>query len=554
MTSTSFFTHTHRKTARAVAVGLLPAALLLSSCAGGTAAGGEGEDAQEGGELVYLDAELSRNTQLQSAGTWQDSAYITNITDRLIYKNPDTGGLEPYLAEEFDVSDDGLTYTFTIVDGVTHSDGTPLDVENVRRNLEWQHEGDPDQGIPANNWFPSIESIESDESSRTVTVQLEESYAPFLDVLSFWRTSIVADATIEAPIEEQQQLTGIIGSGPFYVESETYGEEIILAKREGYDWAPPSSSHQGEALLDTITILPVTEDSVRLGSLRSGEADLIRYLQPSEEQGLLDAGIDIVSEQGSGNANVWDVRQSAPFLDDVNVRRALQSGIDRDQIIEDLYTDSWRPAKSVVTEDTFGFVDKSDALVYDPDRSNELLDEAGFDELDSEGYRINEDGERLSLLTYIDVFDATASPLFQLIQLQLAEIGVELQIEETDYSSYSEVIQDPEISARRNGWPEADPWVRQTVNYTLDESNLLFLDEDDEAAQELNELYKQQLIQTDPEERQETLAEIQDLLVDDGFLLPILDDSQVFGVQPHVEGLGFTAEARPFFYSTWIDD
>ena len=65
---------------------------------------------------------------------------------------------------------------------------------------------------------------------------------------------------------------------------------------------------------------------------------------------LIDAGIDIVSEKGSGNANVWDIRQSAPNVDDVNVRRALQSGIDREQIIDDLYTDSWRPARSVVTD------------------------------------------------------------------------------------------------------------------------------------------------------------------------------------------------------------
>lgn len=536
---------------RSATLGLLPAAILLASCADAQGSSGE---SQEGGELIYLDAELTSDTQLQTSGTWQDSAYITNITDRLIHKSPETGELEPYLAEEFDVSDDGLTYTFTIVEGVTHSDGTPLDVENVKRNLEWQHDGDPDQGIPANNWFPDIASIETDEAEHTVTVHLEEAYAPFLDVLSFWRTSIVADATIEAPIEEQQQISGIIGSGPFYVESETYGEEIVLAKREGYDWAAPSSTHQGEALLDTITIIPVTEDSVRLGSLSSGEADLIRYLQPSEEQGLVDQGIDIISEQGTGNANVWDVRQSAPFVDDVNVRRALQSGINREQIVEDLYTDSWRPAKSVVTEDTFGFTDKSDSLEYDPQRSQELLEEAGFEDFDSEGYRINDEGERLSLLTYIDVFDATARPLFQLIQLQLAEIGVELRIEETDYSSYSDVIQDPEIALRRNGWPEAEPWVRQTVNYALDETNGLFLEEDDEAAQELDELYRQQLVQTDPGQRQDTLADIQDTLIDDAFALPLLDDSQVFGVQPHVNDLEFTAEARPSFYSAWIAD
>ncbi|GAA1111572.1 ABC transporter substrate-binding protein [Nesterenkonia jeotgali] len=544
----------HLRLVRGPLLGLLPLSLLLTSCAAQGSTGENDGSPEAGGELVYLDAELSRDTQLQASGTWQDSAYITNITDRLIHKNPETGELEPYLAEAFDVSEDGLTYTFTIVEGVTHSDGTPLDVDNVKRNLQWQHDGDTEQAIPANNWFPAIAGIETDEAARTVTVELEEPYAPFLDVLSFWRTSIVADATIDAPIEEQQQLSGIIGSGPFSVESETYGEEITLTRREGYDWAPPSSEHQGEALLETITILPVTEDSVRLGSLRSGEADLIRYLQPSEEQGLLDAGIEIISEQGTGNSNVWDIRQSAPFVNDVDVRRALQSGIDREAIIDELYTESWRPAKSVVTEDTFGFIDKSESLAYDPERSAELLDGAGFEEFDEEGYRIDQDGERLSLVTYIDVFDATAGPLFQLIQLQLAEIGVELQIEETDYSSYSDVILDPEIAVRRNGWPEADPWVRQTVNYTVDESNALFLEEDDPAAQELGELYQDQLHQTGPAAREGVLAEIQDTLIDDAFLLPILDDSQVFGAQPHVQDLEFTSEARPVFYSTWIDD
>lgn len=519
---------------------------LLTSCAASASpAGADGE--REGGELVYLDAELTSNTQLQTSGTWQDSAYVTNITDRLIFKDPETGELQPHVAEEWTVSDDGLVYDFVIREGITYSDGTDLDAANVERNLEWQSQGDPEQGIPANNWLPPIVDIASDDDSVTVT--LEQPYAPLLDVLSFWRTSLVADATIDASIEEQSQITGIIGSGPFTVESEVYGEEIVFAKREGYDWAPPSWEHQGEAFLDRVTVIPVTEDSVRQGSLRSGEADVIRYVLPSEEQGLIDAGIEVVGVQGTGNANVWDVRQSAPFVDDVRVRQALQVGIDREQIVDDLYSGNWQAATSTVSPGTFGYVDLGDSLRFDPERAAALLDEAGFTGRDGDGYRTR-DGERLSLTTYVDVYDSTAKPLFQLIQWQLQRLGVELVIEETDYANYSAVIADPSIAVRRNGWPEADAWVRQSVNYSVDGSNLLNLPEDDRV---LADLYAQQAVTTDAAERAGIVGEIQRVSVEQAYLLPILDDSQVFGIQPTVHDLRWTAEARPWFYDAWTE-
>ncbi|WOF22251.1 ABC transporter substrate-binding protein [Microbacterium betulae] len=532
---------------RAAASLALAAAVLAGCASAGPSDAGGGE--KEGGTLVYLDAELTSNTQLQSSGTWQDSAYVTNITDRLIFRDPDTGELQPYIASAWTVSDDGLSYTFDIVDGVTYSDGTPLDAASVRRNLEWQARGDAAGGIPANNWFPEVASVESDDDAQTVTVTLAEPYAPFLNVLSFWRTSLVADATIEASIEEQSQITGVIGSGPFVVESEKYGEEIVLAKREGYDWAPPSLAHQGEAYLDEIVIIPVTEDSVRLGSLTSGEADVIRYVQPSEEEALQEAGIDVVGVQGAGNANVWDVRQSAPFLDDVNVRRALQHGIDRQQIIDDLYTENWEVATSTVTPTTFGYVDLSDELAYDPDESNRLLDEAGWTERDSDGIRLK-DGEPLRIVTYVDVYDSTAKPLFQLVQWQLRQIGIDLEIKETDYANYTTVLEDTTVGLRRNGWPEADAWVRQTVNYHSAFSDAFLLAEPDTT---LDGLYDAQAAATDDARRAEIVGEIQRYVVDQAYALPIIDDTQVFGVQPTVHDFRTTYEARPWFYDTWTE-
>lgn len=522
-------------------------AVLASGCSTQPGSASDSTD-RHGGELVYLDAELSSNTQLQSSGTWQDSAYIQNITDRLIYRDPETLELKPWIAEEWTVSDDGLTYTFLIREGASFSNGQVLDASAVQRNLEWQANGDSAKGIPANNWFPKVSAVTADDAARTVTVQLTTPHAPFLNVLSFWRTSLVADETINAPIEAQSQLTGIIGSGPFTVESEKYGEEIVLTRREGYAWAPPGLENQGEAYLDRITIIPVTEDSVRLGSLRAGEADLIRYVQPSEEQTLTAAGLEVISARGVGNANVWDLRQSAPFLDDIRVRQALQHGINREQIISDLYTENWNAATSILTPGSLGYKDESEKLAFDPEKSGQLLDDAGWTGRDADGFRTR-DGEQLHILTYVDVFDSTSKPLFQLIQWQLKQLGVNLEIKETDYANYSTVLADPTVGARRNGWPEADP-IRLTVNYSSDYLNAFNLQQPDPV---LDALLAEQLTPADTTARTEILGRIQDHIIESAYALPILDDSQIFALQPTLHGLTFGAEARPSFYETWTE-
>lgn len=540
--------HIPRRRARG-AVLFLALSLVATGCsASAQEVGRAGGDGKRGGEIVYLDAELSRDAQLQSSGTWQDSAYIENVADRLVYRDPETQEIRPWIASSWKVSDDSRTFTFTIRDGVTFSNGQKLDAGAVKRNLDWQISGDTAKGIPSNEWFPQVSSVRADNAKQTVTVKLKQSSTAFLSILSFWRSALVADATIDAPIEKQKQISGIIGSGPFVVDSEKYGEEIVLARREGYAWAPEGLDNQGDAYLDKVTIVPVTEDSVRLGSLRAGEADIIRYIQPSEEKNLENAGFTVVAEQGVGNANVWDLKQSAPFLDDVRVRRALQHGIDREQIVDDLYSGNWTPATSIITPGSVGYRDVSPLFAYDPKASNRLLDQAGWTGRDTEGFR-TKNGKQLKILTYVDVYDSTAKPLFQLVQWQLKRLGVNLDIKETDYANYAAVYTNPQVGALRNGWPEADT-TRLSLGYGIKGSNSFAFKEPD---QQLEKLLADQLTAATVKDREKTIGKIQERIVDQAYALPILDDSQVFGLADTVNGLTFSSEARPHFYETWTE-
>ena len=517
--------------------------------AGGDGAGSGGAGSPvRGGTLVYLDAEASRSTQPQGAGTWQDSAYLENITDRLIWKDPATGALEPYIAESWDISADGLVYTFTLREGVTYSDGTALDAASVARNLQWQADGDEAKGIQPSTQWPPLEQI--DTAERTVTVTLREPCAEFLDVLSGWSSALVADATIDAPLETQQQITGIIGSGPFVVESEKYGEKIVFARREGYDWAPPSTPHQGEALLERVEVHAVTDDTARLGTLRSGQADLIRYLQPADELQLeQDPAFQVLAAQGIGATNHWQLRASIPALQDVRVRQALQAGIDRAALIAELYTPRWEAARSVVTEDAFGFVDLSEQLTHDPDRAAALLAEAGYTERDGEGYLVR-DGRRLTLITVIDVYDSTAKPLYQLIQSQLKALGIELTLRDADYSQVSEAYAAPDVATVRSGWPYPAPWSTLRTQWAADGTDSFALDGSDPI---LDELLAAQATATDSAERAGLLEELQRHVVEQAYVLPLLKDSQIFAASSEVEDVSWSAEARPLFHATWLN-
>lgn len=542
---------TYAAVGAALAVVLAVTAFLLlrpGTEQGPAAASAPGTGAEgSGGTLVYLDAEIIAAGDIRN-GTWQSTTLTHNITDRLIHADPETGELEPWIAEDWEISEGGLQYTFWIRDGVSFSNGQPLDAGAVQRNLQWQAWGDPENGIDPNNTFPQVESVEADEEDQTVTVVLEEPYSPFIKILSNWASSLVADETLELSAEDQQRPENVIGSGPFVVESETYGEEIILTRREGYSWSPASWENQGEAHLEEIHWIPVLEDSARLGSLRAGEGDLIRYLQPSEEDPLSAEGFEVIGVQGSGQTNTWVLRQSVEELQDERVRHAILSGIDREAIVEDLYTDRWSTASSIVTPDTLGYRDQSEKLTYDPERAQRLLDEAGWSDHDDDGIRVNEDGDRLTIRALIDVFDATAAPLFQLIQWQLAEIGVELELVEVDYSNVSTGYSDESIGIVRTGWPQADSWVRIRNDWHFEDSNAIFLQEPDE---QLNELLEQHSL-VQGSEREEVVGELQDHLLDNAYVFPVLTDSQIFALQPHVRGLSWTPEARPVFHSTWI--
>jgi peptide/nickel transport system substrate-binding protein len=506
------------------------------------------ENGHRGGDLVYLDAEAPASLQIQ-VSYWQNSLLKDQLLDRLVYQDPKTFDFVPWIAEKWTVDDSKTAYEFTIRDGVSYSNGQRLDADSVRRNLEWEANGDKPKGITRNVYFPKVESVTADNARRTVRVKLAKPYAPFLAVLSLNTSGLVADATIDASKEQQSVVTNLIGSGPFYAESEVPDKKIVLAKRRGYDWAPTTAPHQGEAYLDTVTVIPVTEDSVRVGALRAGQADAIRYTQPPDERLLQREGFAVLGLRTPGLSNTLDIRQTAPFMRDINVRKAIGFGIDRNEILHTLYSDNWKPAQNIVTRGFPGYTDRSDAVRFDPAEAVRLLEASGWTQRDGDGFRVK-DGHVLSVKIYVDVYDHTAKPMYELIQRQLRRIGIELVIRQTDFANYPTASVEDSVGLRRNGWPTADP-VRLWQNYGSKFGDMYALHGADP---EIDRLLEAQISATDPAARLRVLTQYNDYVIDNAYTVPLLEDTQIFAVAPRVKGFANAANSVPWFYGASIDD
>ena len=188
-------------------------------------------------------------------------------------------------------------------------------------------------------------------------------------------------------------------------------------------------------------VLVTPEDSVRIGSLLAGQADYVRYVQAFDEDRVESAGFTLYAPQTRGVNNSIALRPENPLLADIKVRQALVAAVDAQEVVDTLFTENYPVATSVLSQEALGYKDESEHYAYDPEKAEELLDEAGWAE-GSDGIR-EKDGERMS----ITVYEAAPQPLskqtLELVAQQLAKVGVELTVKPADAGSYAEDTRDP---------------------------------------------------------------------------------------------------------------
>ncbi|MGN9781553.1 TIGR04028 family ABC transporter substrate-binding protein [Nonomuraea sp. ZG12] len=529
-----------------VSVAMLAVVGLLGACGGGGAVAGQASaDGKPvyGGTLTYLEHQPPTCLYLPAAGFYPNGGILNQITDKLTWQNPKTLEIEPWIATEWEIDEDATEYTFHLRDGVTFSDGTPLDAEAVAANFDVYGLGDDELKLPVAEFVNNYERSQVVDR-LTVKFFFDKPSPGFLQGTSVIGAGLVSKKTISLPYEQQCQVKNIVGSGPFTVKNQVIDKQIDLAAREDYDWAPPSSAHQGRAYLDEIKVIVTPEDNVRVGALTSGQADFVRYVQAYDEETVKSAGFAIYAEPTRGVNNGLYLRPGNSILKDLDVRKALQAGTDAKQVVDTLFTPSYPLATSVLSHLAQGYVDLSKELAYDPAKANALLDKAGWAR-GADGVRVK-DGTQLRLGVFVAGPQPLSKQTLELIGQQWAELGVKLEIRPADAGTQAVDIKDAEKTALAHAMVgRTDQDVIKSHFHSENRDVILSDDE------KLDRLLEEESAEPDTAARNAKVAEIQRYVIEQGYAIPLFEEPQVYGGAPHVHGVAFEAVARPAFYSAW---
>jgi peptide/nickel transport system substrate-binding protein len=310
------------------------------------------------------------------------------------------GGTEviPVLAESFEPSEDGLSYTFQLRDGVTFHDGTEFNAEAVCFNFDrWYNFKGSFQNPAASYYWQTVfggfsdgktDSLyESCEASGEleVVLNLTKPSASILPALALTNFTIASPAALEEFDADSGKVDadGIFGptgtyatehptgTGPFKFKNWDRGNALTMVRNDDY-WG------DFEGNLDTLIFQPLADPAARLQALQNGEIQGYDLVDPQDYETISgDENLQLLNRPAF-NIGYVGFNQAAPNLDDLAVRQAIAHSINRQEVVDAFYAGQGEVATQFMPPELFGYADDVTTYDYDPDRAAEILDEAGI--------------------------------------------------------------------------------------------------------------------------------------------------------------------------------
>ena len=396
-------------------------ALLLSAslcaCGGSKTAEGTSEAAGESSEAETSNT-LSEGTPVPGGsvvyGMTQDLAsldphvdtdagtrdVVFNLYEGLVKPTSD-GGFIPAVASDCIISDDAKTYTFTLRDGVTFHDGTPVTIEDVKYSIDRYAEIQGESSA-----FSSLVDSVEVQDDKTLVVNLKESYSEFLPMMTI---AII-------PQSNEDPAGNPIGTGPFKYVSYTPGQNLELEKYDGY-W------QEGVPSLDSVEFKFIADVDTAFVELQAGTIDILKYLTSAQAETL---GDDYNIVQGSMNlVHAMYLNSAYEPLSKTEVRQALCYAVDRDAINNFIFGGKSHIIGSHMIPAMSKYYEPEAETVYsyDPEKAKELLADAGY----ADGF----DLEITVPSSYSQHVDSA-----QIIADELSQVGVNVTLNQVEWSTW----------------------------------------------------------------------------------------------------------------------
>ncbi|MDQ3095392.1 MAG: ABC transporter substrate-binding protein [Actinomycetota bacterium] len=484
--------------------------IITTACSGGDGVdvGGGGGDAGggAGGELVAAIAAEPDQLDPHKTTAYASFQVLENVYDTLV--QPDENlDMAPALAESWETSEDQLTWTFKLRDGVTFHNGDELTAEDV----VFSYNRIIDEELANSYRFEAIESVKATDD-LTVEIKLKQPTPSLLAQIGAFKGMAIVH---EENVTSGDVTRNPIGTGPFQLESYTSGDSIQLAAYEDYWGGAPG--------LASVRYTFVSEPTVALANLQSGEVQWTDNLPPQQVESL--EGQDTVEIGRVPSNDYWyfATNQARKPFDDPRVRQALAFAIDRESITEAAKFGLATVNQTAIPETSQWYYDYA-PFEQDPDRAQQLLQEAGATNLTMDMMVTNEFPETIQAA--------------QVMASQLDDVGVTLNIRTEDFATWLDEQSQGNFDAFMLGWlGNIDPDDFYYSQHHSSGSNNYHQFQN----QEVDRLLDEARTETDQDTRKDLYDQAVKIIVDEASYTYLYNPDVVQGWSPDLTG--YTARA-----------
>lgn len=444
------------------------------------------------------------------------------------------------LAESWEVSEDGKTWTFKLRPGAVWSDGEPLDAEDVIFSFEqYQLPGGAPDPV-----FKHLKSMEAPDPS-TLVMELDGPVGTALNGLAF--SAILPEQTWGKYAGDIKALRAFenpapwIAGGPFILTQHKQDEVDIFERNPKFYGQQPH--------IDGFGIRAFTEGEASVAAMQNGEVDMVPYLPPTSVDTMKQAGFDVMESPGYEFEeliiNSSAMKKDHPEIKDPVVRKAFELAIDRQRMVDVAKVGRATPDWSIVPPASTGFYNTDiEMLPYDPDEANRILDEAGY-ERGSDGIRLTPDGTRMEYTVYSQIGQQGVNRTVEVLKDGFAEIGVKITHRPVAYSALLDLnySYDDKGDATYKDW-ELTIWAwtgDPDPNFILGVltcAQLGVWSDTGYCDEEYDQMYEEQSTTMDPEKRKQIIWDMQEKLYRDKPYVVLFYNNALSTVSPEWAGYG----------------
>jgi len=447
---------------------------------------------------------------------------FSNVFDVLVRVDNEGQHLLPGLAESWDISDDGLTYTFHLREAA-FSDGSAVTSADAAYSLERIRDSE------LSLWQDTYSIIADMQTpdDRTLVVTLTGPSAPFLSTLAMPGASIISKAAMEEKGPEAFAESPV-GSGAFMVEEWRRGDRVILKKNPHY-WDAANVS------LDGVEWISMPDDNTRMLAVQAGQLDAAIFVPfPQVAELKKDDKLNVVINPSTREDHLLLNHEHAP-LSDVRVRQAIDFAIDKQAIVDTVTFGIAEVANSYIPRGALYHLEDNGARPYDPEKAKALLAEANPGEF--------------TLNYLVDAGDQTQEQVAILVQQQLAAVGIDVNLQKVDPSQTWQMELDGDYDIGMNYWVNdiLDPDQKTTfvlghdvnMNYMTRYNN-----------PKVKDLVAEGRVEMDPQAREQIYYEIQRLAKADAHWIDLYYSPFISVTRKGVEHFGQNPLGRFYLEET----